>query len=233
MSRARDLYRLQAIDLELAQGAERLQQVEALLGESEALRQARQAHEQARQELNRWQIRLRDLELEMASLNEKVTATEERLYSGRITNPKELSNLQEEVQHLKRRRSRLEDDVIEAMVMVEESREVLSERSRHLQDVEARWREEQAALLAEQTELEDRLKELQARQKAIRAAISPADLSLYDGLRRRKGGRAVASLEGNLCRGCGVTVPTSQARAARQNDELIFCPTCGRILCPQ
>jgi len=49
-------------------------------------------------------------------------------------------------------------------------------------------------------------------------------------LRLRRAGRAVALLEGELCLGCRVTLPTSKAQQARQREDLTLCSSCERIL---
>jgi len=53
---------------------------------------------------------------------------------------------------------------------------------------------------------------------------------LYEDLRLRRAGRAVALLEGELCLGCRVTLPTSKAQQARQREDLTLCSSCERIL---
>ena len=62
------------------------------------------------------------------------------------------------------------------------------------------------------------------------AWLEVGDLALYEDLRHRRGGRAVAVLTGELCQGCGVTLPTNQAQQARQGEALPLCSSCERIL---
>ena len=47
--------------------------------------------------------------LEIKSVAEKIKSTDADLYSGRITNPKALQELQSEIDSLKRQQSQLED----------------------------------------------------------------------------------------------------------------------------
>jgi len=230
MNKAETLYRLQTIDLEIDQKNRRLKEVKATLEGNEELQRARPALQDGEKKLSRRRTKLRDQELEMRSLVNKITSVEDRLYSGRIKNPKELASLQNEVQYLKRRRGELEDQVLETMIEVEESEANVTEQRERLAHLEEEWQETQARLSAEQSELVNRLNQLKTKRAKLQRAIEADDLALYEDLRRRKHGQAVALLEGELCLGCRVTLPTSQAQQARQGEVLTLCGSCERIL---
>ncbi|HEY4722399.1 MAG TPA: hypothetical protein VII92_11155, partial [Anaerolineae bacterium] len=67
-------------------------------------------------------------------------------------------------------------------------------------------------------------------QTSTRVQLSAADLTLYDQLRRRKGGLAVVELDHNACSGCGVKPTHSVVQQLRQGDQLARCGNCERIL---
>ena len=230
MNRSHLLYRLQTIDLEIGHGKRRLEEVEAGLGESEELRQARRVLQKAEDELNRWRTTLRDLELEARSLTSKITSVEESLYGGRVTNPKELANLQNEVSYLKRRRGELEDRQLEAMVEVEEHEAEVDNKKASLAQVETEWSDTQKRLTEELSALEERLAHLKKERVELERTIGAEDLTLYGELCSRKGGQAVALLKGEVCQACRVTLPTSQLQQVRSGDSLSFCSSCQRIL---
>jgi len=221
---------LQTIDLEIGHGKRRLEEVEAGLGESEELRQARRVLQKAEDELNRWRTTLRDLELEARSLTSKITSVEESLYGGRVTNPKELANLQNEVSYLKRRRGELEDRQLEAMVEVEEHEAEVDNKKASLAQVETEWSDTQKRLTQELSALEERLAHLKKERVELERTIGAEDLTLYGELCSRKGGQAVALLKGEVCQACRVTLPTSQLQQVRSGDSLSFCSSCQRIL---
>ncbi len=230
MSKAEDLYRLQTIDLEIEQKTRCLEEVKASLSGNEEVERARLVLQESEKELSRWRTKLRDQELEMRSLTNKIASVEDRLYSGRIKNPKELASLQEESLYLERRKGELEDRILESMIEVEEGEARVGEQKERLARLEAKWQATQARLIAEQEELTKRLSQLQAERIKLRKTIQAEDLALYEDLRRRKDGIAVALLEGELCRGCGVTLPASKVQQARQGNILVLCGSCERIL---
>src|SRR5262245_28306975 len=84
-----------------------------------------------RDELARSQQRLED---EIASLGERANQAEKQLYSGSVTNPRELQALQDDVASIRRRIGQLEDDELEIMELVEpvdaQHAELTAERER-------------------------------------------------------------------------------------------------------
>jgi predicted nucleic acid-binding Zn-ribbon protein len=230
MSLVSQLYRLQDVDSEHDGKSERLVQVEEMLGESQDLVQARAAVAETQTWLAGRRSELRALELEIATLNDKLNKNQERLYSGRVRNPKELTGLQEEAATLRRRRGELEDEQLELMIAIEDQEAELAERQARLRQIDSTWRDSQASLLAEKERLVQELAELDEERQGMRARIPAADLALYDDLRYRHGGRAVARLQRGICQACGVDVPTSLARTVERGEGMHFCPICNRLL---
>ena len=113
MSVLRQLYQLQLVDSEHDDKSRQLAMVNEGLGESEEVRRAAVAVAETEASLTDLRAQMRALELEVGGVNAKLKQNQDRLYSGRVRNPKELSNLQEEAAALRRRRSELEDRELE------------------------------------------------------------------------------------------------------------------------
>jgi len=224
------LYQLQRVDSEWEEQSQHLALVESSLGESGDLIRAREAVDETEGQLGNLRKQSRALELEVASLNDKLKANQERLYGGRVRNPKELGGLQEEATALRRRRSDLEDGQLELMIAIEGQEAELAERQARLRQIEANWREEQAAALTEKQALELSMAELAEERDGLRARIGVAGTALYDDLRRRLGSTAVVLLKRGMCQGCMVDVPTSMARAVERGEGIHYCPICNRLL---
>jgi predicted nucleic acid-binding Zn-ribbon protein len=229
-SRAAALYALQDIDLEIDARRQRLGEIQAALSEGETLRQARAALTVAEEELHRWQTRQRNQELEIASLAAKVSETETLLYSGKVRNPKELGDLQAEMAALGRQRGAREDELLEAMVHVEDQSASVDAARRTLAEVEEATLASQANLRAEAAQVEERLATLMDEREMQLMQSNAADVRAYEALRQRKRGQAVALLEYNSCSACGVALASSRLQQARQSEELTTCPNCDRIL---
>ncbi len=230
MSRTQHLYGLQQVDLEIESASRRLKEIAASLVESNELKRARKMVVEAQARLAKRRARMKDLDLEVSSLSHKIETDEQRLYSGRVTNPKELASLQDEVASLRRWRDKKEDDLLEVMVAAEEGEAALADAQAILTQVSETWRAEQGDLAEEQARLQARLQELVEQRKSLVAAIGPEDMAIYERLRQRKAGRAVALVKDGICQGCRMNPPTSQVQHARSGTELVFCNNCGRIL---
>jgi len=227
------LYRLQLLDTELTEQRSRLRETQALLGETREVLDARALQERTARELTEQRTRLKDLEFELQGLNAKISTTAARLYGGEVTNPKELHGLQQDHEYLQRACHKLEDDVLQAMTSLEEREKQAAAASARLADVESRWRTEQARFTKQAEQLQAKVAAL-SKDRALTAAPLDAETrALYDGLMKKKGGRAVALLVGPTCGGCRVTLPSGKVQQVRRGLELSTCTNCERILVVQ
>jgi predicted nucleic acid-binding Zn-ribbon protein len=99
-----------------------------------------------------------------------------------------------------------------------------------LADAENAWRQEQQDLQAQRQSLQSEQVRLDASRAELVRAADPTHLNVYEGLRRQKGGRAVARVEQSVCTGCRIAMALQVVQRARTNPGLTFCSTCGRIL---
>ena len=230
MSVLRQLYQLQLVDSEHQDKSRQLAMVNDGLGESDEVIRAQNAVVETETSLGRLMAQMRALEIEIAGVNAKLKQNQDRLYSGRVRNPKELSGLHEEAGALRRRRSELEDGQLDLMISVEETEAELAERQARFNQIETTWRDGQASLQADKEALELRMLELEEQRDGMRARIGASDLGRYDSMRQRLGGTAVVRLKKGICTACGVDVPTSLARTVERGDGMHDCPICGRLL---
>jgi predicted nucleic acid-binding Zn-ribbon protein len=230
MSRTQRLYELQQVELEAEGVARRLREITAQLGESADLQRARKLVTEAEGRLSKRRAQMKSLDLEVSGLTQKIETDEGRLYSGRVTNPKELAGLHDEVASLKRWREKKEEDLLEAMLAAEEAEGAVADAHSILGQVTETWQGEQGDLVGEQSRLQVRLRALREQRDALIAGIDPEDVAIYQRLRRQKGGRAVAAVKDGICEGCRMNPPSSQVQRARTGSDLVFCNNCGRIL---
>ena len=230
MSVVRDLYQLQLVDSESQQKGNQLEEVNSSLGETAELVRARSDVEESKEKVGKLRSQLRALDLDVASVSSKLKKNQDRMYSGKVRNPKELNNLQEEAAALGRRRDELEDGQLDLMIETVEEEAELAEREARLVQIEANWRADQAALEDEKVELELRLLELEEDRNGIRARIGAAELADYDDLSQRLGGVAVVRMKHGVCQGCRVDVATGVARAVERGEGLHYCMICSRLL---
>ncbi len=180
--------------------------------------------------LDREQARIED---EVAGLRERSTQADAVLYSGTVTNPRELQALQDEIASLARRVGDLEDKELEILVdrepidaavqAVSAERDSLTERAAALA----------ARITAAEAEIDVELEQvLASRAEAVEGV--PADLlAEYEELRTANGGVGVAHLEhGTTCGGCHLQLSAMERDRIKglPEDARIYCEECGRLL---
>jgi predicted nucleic acid-binding Zn-ribbon protein len=228
MSIARQLYQLQEIDLEIADEEGKLEQVAGRLGKDEVVVAAQEKLDAEKKKLEEWQRQQRSLEGEIDDLANKIEASNDQLYSGRINNPKELSGLQHEVELLKAKCDQLETKDLELMEQVESVETSAAALKQELKEITLELQREQEQLRQEKAMLESSLSDLKQQRQALAAETDAQVLALYDKLRKNKGW-AVARVEQGICRGCRISLPSSELQQARSG-ALVQCGSCSRIL---
>lgn len=181
-------------------------------------------------DLSRSQQRLED---EIASLREKQALADKQLYSGTTNNPRELQALQDDIDSIKRRIGKLEDDELEVMEATEpvdgERRALQAERN----DVDSKAEVLRGELAEAVAGIDAELAEERAQRDAAAADVEDELLAEYEGLRqRRSGGIAIARLVGSTCQGCHLALSAVEVDRIRKLslDERVTCEECGRLL---
>lgn len=229
MSQVQQLYLLQQIDTEIREKKHRLGEVLRAQKETEVLLAARQRMETAVTTLQNWQSKRQNLDLELQNLKNKVKSAEQRLYSGNVKNPKELADLQSSIESLGRQRAALEDEILEAMIMVEDAEAEKTAAEEALQTIQAEWERSQASLKKEQNELALRIHTLTEQRKTRLNSITAESLAEYEAISRKANGLAVVKIKNSLCTGCRLNVSAQKEKDAREGKK-VTCASCGRIL---
>ncbi len=228
MNVVRQLYQLQEIDLELESNEQSLNKIASQLGESGAVVGARNKLALEHQHLEELARQQRSVEWEIDDIASKLTAAEEELYSGRIRNPKELANLQHEIDGLKARRAQLEEKVLEIMDQVELTTKSVTTINSKLGVLEAEWQSQQQQLSANQEQLKTASSNLKQKRQLLTAEIDPETIDVYQALKKQKG-TAVAKVEQGICRGCRISLSVTELQRTRSG-SLVQCSSCGRLL---
>ncbi len=228
MSVVKQLYQLQEVELEIESNEQALAQIARQLGESQAVVRARTKLKLEQQHLEELRRRQHAAEWEIEDLVSKLTTAEGKLYSGRIKDPKELTNLQHEVDGLRVRRAQLEDKALAIMDRVELSTTSVDTLSNELKTLEAEWHSQQQQLSTNMEQLKTTLSDLKHKRQLLSVKIDPQAIELYQELKKQRR-QAVAKVEQGICRGCRISLPTTELQRAR-GDSLVQCGSCGRIL---
>lgn len=233
VAQQRSLAELTEVDAELSRIKHRL----ANLAESRRYDELYAEQRAAQDRLAVLQIALEDLDGQVARLESEVDgvrAREERdrslLASGTV-NPKQLAELQHELETLERRQSSLEDSQLEVMERREELVAKQADEQAVIDDIgENLGAAEQArdVLLAEiEGFRSDRARLREQLVKTIDADL----IALYE-RQRALSGVGAGVLQGRRCGACRIEIDRGELSriAAADDDEVLRCPECTAIL---
>jgi hypothetical protein len=221
---------LQILDSTLAKHRARLKAIADTLGQNDAISDARAILADADAKVSQWQTRIRAFELEIKGIVDKSATAEKRLYSGVVTNTKEMADLQREIDSHNRHRVKLDDELAEAQLEAEQAEQIQKSARDSLRKIEAAFAESQTGLIAEKNTLEVEQATYTRRRKEAAAEVPPVALARYEDLRAKKRGIAVALLQNGSCAVCGVEQTSTIAQQVRSGQALVPCASCGRIL---
>jgi predicted nucleic acid-binding Zn-ribbon protein len=230
MSRVSSLHQLQNLDLELDRIERRLGEIEAILGDSSQIEVLQGKLDIAEASLAEEESKAKSSENTVQIQQEKIKSTEASLYSGNVTNPKELQDLQMEYESLQRYLTTLEDRLLEAMVLVEQAQEIQEFADKELNAALEARNNDQKELVNERAELVSHAQKVAGEREPMLEGIGTEDLELYQSLRSRLNGIAVAVLDADSCGACGLVLPASEQQTIRSGTDPVLCTQCGRIL---
>jgi uncharacterized protein len=225
---------LAAEDVALSQLAHRrrtLPEVAAVEAAEESERALSADVVRAQTEVSDLSREVRRLESDVDTVRQRAARDQQRLDSGSAT-PKEMTNLQHEMESLARRQADLEDQELELMERLETAESALAAAQQGL--LEAREARERAEQLRDDAlaDIADGTGRHESARAAIAGGISAPLLSLYDRIRAQTGGTGAAMLQARACQGCRIELNGRELAAVRNADphEVVRCENCGRIL---
>jgi len=228
MSVPEQLHKLQQIDLQFRDKQQELNEVDRELRNNEAVVAAESKLALERGRLEEAKGEQKGLEWELEDLQEKVKRINSRLYGGTTKNPKELVNLEKELQILKGHINSKEDALLGLMTRVEEAEVELETSAQEFWRLKEEWEERQKAMGQRKSEAETAVAGLKESRRQLAEQIDPQVLELYERIRLTRE-PAVVKVERGRCQGCHITVPTSQWQKVKAGN-IVQCSSCNRIL---
>ncbi len=182
----------------------------------------------ARESLKKLSADLKQLEVEVGSLRDKITKYKQQQMESK--NNEQYRAFLQEIAAAEKTISGLEDREIVLMEQSEAAKAVIAER-------EAELKTEEDGVSEEKEMLEERLKDVQgdlngmmADRGRITSSVNPSLLSKYERLFKNKGDFAVVQVEKDHCSGCHMRLPPQVTNDALNPDKLVICNFCGRML---
>ncbi len=182
----------------------------------------------AQQLLKANQAAVSEVELEIASLKEKIKKLRQQQMT--LKTNKEFKAIDHEVEMIEGQIGRLEDKELVAMEEIEPAKARAAE-------IEGRFADEKASVDRYVKELDERLAHIRTEHDQLEtdriplaeAVGDPRWLKYYDRVSITKF-PAVVKLQKGVCGGCHMTLPPAVPHQIRRQTEIVTCSFCSRIL---
>ena len=187
-------------------------------------------------DINMIQVKIKDnsklttkLERSLKDYDYTKNKVEEDLYSGQVTDIKQLEQLSSDKEGI----FELIDAVESKILKLIDDNEVLEKNYTTIRDdydqlrADAAKMQEEANTMIE--ELKERIQVAQEEKDNIIPKIDSKILKRYD-LTRGKRGKAIVLVSNEICGGCNVRIPTYLMADIKKQTEIIYCESCGRLL---
>ncbi|MBA4180933.1 MAG: hypothetical protein C0506_10130 [Anaerolinea sp.] len=230
MSQVSELQTLQELDDQAAALRAALDDVERKLRGDEELDAARRLFAVTETAVSPLRKDGARLDGQVKALTAKIEQEEKKLYSGTVTSPKELQNIQHEVDSLKEQRARVGDQLLDVELKLDVANREYESAAASVKALEEARAKSVDGWRHEVNTLHDGITRVDARRESQKTKIPPRALAVYERVRERRGGNALAKIQGSTCSACRVSMPDSVRKQAFHPDVLVQCPNCERIL---
>jgi uncharacterized protein len=171
-----------------------------------------------------------DTELKQKGYDDKVKKFERQLFSGTVTNAREVDSIQKEIDMLKRNRDGLDDRLLELMDLVPPAQAELEKLTKEMNAVKKALADKRQQAVGEKGKIEAAYKVAVAKREEAKKAISPALLTRYEAIAKRYEGVGMAEVvKKRSCGACGTILPERTLHGALEG-SVMTCESCHRIL---
>lgn len=224
-----ELYRLHLIDRVLEEDRARYASLDAgksILKQIADYKQRHQAEIEAGPTLHR---EIKDLELKVGGMRDRLKQVDKELYSGKVVNPREVAAYEQEIEHLKLRIAESEREELEKMEGLSAAEALSNKHGQVIAEATKKYQLKKTHDLRVGEEIQTRYK-VKAAERATQAKLVAVPLlTQYESIRKKMGGIGMGLVEKGVCGACGTNLPTKVIESL-DKDRLVSCESCHRIL---
>ncbi len=177
------------------------------------------------------QIKLKRKELDLAEKSNKINKYQEDLYGGKISDIKELKQIQKVIANYNEEKDSIEEDVLDLMEEMEDLDKSIGHIDEDLKVKEKEFKKRKEEIDLAGSVIKKNMNSLNIKREEIFSKITDDRLlKEYELLRKEKGGKAIMEVDDSICPGCYLDLPSDVIYQLEKNRKIIICPNCSRIL---
>ena len=167
-------------------------------------------------------------ELDIADNNTKIAKYKNQLLT--IETNKEYKALNSEINHLEKKNSKIDDELIGLMEAEAEIKEHIEKEEKTQLNASNELKANEDKLEKEIQEVKKEIEELKNKRNGKAKDLPNSIIRRYAALIKNKNRKAVVFNDNNACSGCGYTIRPQVAIDIKEGISVIYCESCGRIL---
>jgi predicted nucleic acid-binding Zn-ribbon protein len=180
-------------------------------------------------------LKIKQIETERKKLELEVEACKQKIerYSLQQFQTKkneEYKALGHEIDGCKEAIVKLEDQELEFMEQMEVAQKESAASARLAAETKAAMDRQLSDLGEREENLKRELAELETNRNQLADAVEDSARNRYERLLKSKGENAIVGIEHGVCGGCHMKFPTQILVSCKQEQEIVTCPNCARIL---
>ncbi|MBC8003496.1 MAG: hypothetical protein H7X97_12990 [Opitutaceae bacterium] len=186
------------------------------------------ALDQAKQKVMHIESERKRLELDVDALKQKIDKYSIQQFQTKKND--EFKALGHEIDAARAAIMKLDDQQIELMEKIEAAQKDVAAAAKLAAEAKKGVDAQMTDLAAREANLRKELGDLDATREQLAAGIDESALARYERLLKNKGENVVVGIAHGVCGGCHMKFPLQIVVSCKQEQELITCPNCGRIL---
>ena len=223
------LLKLQVIDYDIGELERSKEYLPDMMGNlNREMNDYKQKLEDIQKQLEESKVKQRDLELEISTRETNLQKFQQQMMS--IKTNKEYDALVAEIDGLKEKISQQETDLLETIDLVgnlEKEANELEIKTKETQENNT----QQLSILQEKVDsIGDTRSMKEGERQSIVVNIPKPILSVYERVRRGKGGQAVVVVKKRACGACFKALTPHKVQEVKRADKIYTCDSCGAII---
>jgi len=226
------LLELQKIDIDIDEEERKKRSLPSKIeGISKEIRGLKGSLKNKNEDYKNLQLKLKRKELDLTEKSNKIKKHQEDLYGGKITDIKELKQIQKVIAHYKEEKDSIEEKILDLMEEMEDINKSINNFSENLKEKEKQFKKRKEEIDSAMLVIKKNINSLNIKRKEILSKLTDGRLlKEYERLRKEKGGKAIIKVDGSVCPGCYLDLPSDTIYQLKKNRKMIICPNCSRIL---
>ncbi len=224
------LVKLQQIEIETRRIKTNLNSVDQRLEKlDDRLLDFKQVIEEQESVINQMNQQYRGYESDVRVNLDRIKKSEAKLSS--VKTNKEYQASLKEIDELKEKNSKFEDDMIEFLDRIEEAENLLKAKTTEYAELQTRLNIEKEIIQKETEEGRRKLENLEAQLKTVSASIDAGLFATYNQVKSNQSNAiGIVAVIDAVCQGCNMNIPAQMYNELQRGDSLRKCPICERII---